>query len=78
MTAADARPERCNRAPRPYEDEASWANLVPCAEWHRCADCGATFAAREGLRGHHRFNRCPNRKDANGEGRVVDGRGSLP
>ena len=64
MNATDANPEHYSKGPRPFKDKDSRASLVPTAEWHRCGGCGTTFAAREGLRGHHRFARCPARDDS--------------
>ncbi len=74
---ADTHPDRCAKAPRPFGDEPLGRILVPRAEWHRCKVCGATFAAREGLRGHRRFGRCLTGKDPEDEGRVVAGREGL-
>jgi hypothetical protein len=37
--------------------------LLERARWYECALCRATFGTAEGLRGHHRFGRCPSRGD---------------
>jgi hypothetical protein len=58
IVAADAQPQRRAEGSRPFE-AVGWLGLVPTDQWHRCYACGATFATREGLRGHLRFGRCP-------------------
>lgn len=74
--AADTHPQRSSKGPRPFEDELPGAGLIPRAEWHRCADCEATFATREGLRGHRRFHRCPALDPSSGVA-IVGARDSL-
>jgi hypothetical protein len=54
--------EQSSQSARPLE-RAGRLGLVPIDQWHRCHACGATFAAREGLRGHLRFGRCRVRGD---------------
>lgn len=56
---SDLRKNACPLEPEP----SSRSDLIERSRWHECRYCGATFGTAEGLRGHHRFGRCPVRGD---------------